>query len=560
MKYSIPFILAIILILLGPISRCHQKVNNPNPALNQIELLRGDIIMCSGKDFGEVDFAMSCDYSVRETFELAISLLHSFEYDEAEKAFVQVIDADPNCAMAYWGIAMSIYHALWEPPGPEQLKKGEKILQIAATIPKTEREAEYLAAIGEYYHHWESADPKTRAQKMADKMEAIYLKYPDDNEAAILYALALNTTADPADQNFTNQRKAGSILESLFSDHPNHPGIAHYIIHNYDNPVLASKALVTARKYAQIAPASAHAQHMPSHIFTRLGLWDESIESNLNSIASAVCYADQAGFNAHWDEELHGMDYIVYAYLQRGNNGQAAAQNDYLKTFEKVYPVNFKVAYAMAAIPARMVLENKDWKTAANLTLPPMDFPWEQFPWQASILHFTRALGAAHTGDLQAAYSELAQLDTLQAKLSRANNTYQANQVMIQSLAAKGWIKWAEGNFEEALSLMEDAANREDHTTKHPVTPCEVLPARELLADLLLTIDRPEQALMAYQMDLNTHPNRLNGLYGAAVSALKLNDTEAAKNYYQKLADLAGGEVSERSEIAEASDYLFTHQ
>ena len=560
MKSSNSFILVAGVMAILIMASCRSKNVYPIPALNQIELLRGDIILCSGKDFGDVDFAMSCDYSVRETFELAISLLHSFEYDEAEKAFVQVIDADPNCAMAYWGVAMSIYHALWEPPGPEQLKKGEKILQIAATIPKTEREEEYLAAVGEYYHHWENTDPKTRAQKMADKMEAIYLKYPDDNEAAVLYALALNTTADPADQNFTNQRKAGSILESLFSDHPNHPGIAHYIIHNYDNPVLASKALATARKYPQIAPASAHAQHMPSHIFTRLGLWDESIESSLNSIASAVCYADQAGFNAHWDEELHGMDYIVYAYLQRGNNDQAAAQNDYLNTFEKVYPVNFKVAYAMAAIPARMVLENKDWKSAANLTLPPINFPWEQFPWQMCILHFTRALGAAHTGDLQAAYSELAHLDTFQAKLTRANNTYQANQVMIQSLAAKGWIKWAEGNFQEALSLMQDAAIREDQTTKHPVTPCEVLPARELLADLLLAIDRPEQALMAYQMDLTTHPNRLNGLYGAAVCALKLNDTEAAKSFYQKLLSLAGDEANERSEIAEASDYLVTHE
>ena len=512
--------------------------------------------MCSGKQFGEVSFSLSCKYSVRETFDLAISLLHSFEYDEAEKAFVNVIDADPDCAMAYWGVAMSIYHALWEPPSADKLVKGARVLKIAESLPKTEREKEYLDAIGLYYKDWENIDAKTRASKMENKMEEIYRKYRDDKEAAILYALALNSTADPTDKNYTNQRKAGSILESIFLEQPNHPGIAHYIIHSYDNPVLAEKALPLAKKYAEIAPASAHAQHMPSHIFTRLGLWNESISSNLNSTASAVCYAEEADYKAHWDEELHGMDYLVYAYLQKGDNKKAIALNEYLNTMEKVYPVNFKDAYAIAAIPARIAMENKDWVKAANLELSPIAFPWEEFPWQKSILHFSRAIGACHLGDVNEAESEIAILETLHQNLIKSGNQYQANQVMIQLKASKAWLNFAKGKHEEAIALMNEAADMEDNTTKHPVTPCEIIPARELLGDLLLALNQPLESLKAFEIDIQYHPKRLNGIYGAAIAAKMNGNLKVAKAYFEQLIKQTESVDTDRMELQEAKEFL----
>ncbi|MEK7253596.1 MAG: hypothetical protein AAB316_02535, partial [Bacteroidota bacterium] len=317
------FKISLLLLSFSFLLSCENKQPSPNAALSSIDLKRGDIILCSGQEFGEVSFSLSCKPAVRKQFDLAVSLLHSFEYDEAEKAFAKVIDADPECAMAYWGVAMSLYHPLWSPPDEKDLKKGAKMLEIAASLPKSTREQDYLDAIGLYFKDWEKIPAKIRALKMMEKMEEIYGKYDKDTEAAILYALSLNATADPTDKNYTNQRKAGAILEAIFPEYPNHPGIAHYIIHSYDNPVLAEKALPVARKYADIAPGSSHAQHMPSHIFTRLGLWDESINSNSDAAASAVCYAESAGFEGHWDEEMHALDYLVYAHLQKGDNKKA---------------------------------------------------------------------------------------------------------------------------------------------------------------------------------------------------------------------------------------------
>lgn len=531
---------------------CQNRDSKPNKELMNIELLRGDIIMCGGKEFGEVSFALNCQDSVRETFDLAVSLLHSFEYEEAEKAFVKVIDADPNCAMAYWGVAMSLYTALWSPPNQEKLEKGTKILNIAASLPKTAREKDYLDAIKVYYDDWEHVDAATRASRLEKKMGDLYNKYKDDTEAAIFYALTLNATADPTDKSYVNQKKAGQILEPLFEKRPNHPGIAHYIIHSYDNPELAAKALSTARKYSTIAPASAHAQHMPSHIFIRLGLWDEAVIANLNSTSSAVCYAESAGFDGHWDEELHGMDYLVYAYLQKGDNAKAIEQNEYLNTIKKVYPVNFKDAYAIAAIPARIALENKDWQNAANLKLGSIEFPWEKFPWQKSILHFTRALGATHLGNIQQAEKEIQILQSLHKDLVDKHITYEANQVQIQLKISQAWLDFANGKNDAAVTLMQEAADMEDNTTKHPVTPCEVLPARELLGDLFLAMNKNAEALKAYKRDLMDHPDRMNGLYGAAIALKRLGKVKEANKYFEKLVKLAGSVDTDRPEIAEA--------
>ena len=524
--------------------------------LTSIDLQRGDITLCGGQQFGDVSFSLSCDPKSRETFDLAISLLHSFEYDEAEKAFVKVIEIDPECAMAYWGIAMCNFHSLWVQSGTGYLEKGSKILQAAESLAKSEREKDYLDAIGEFYKDWESTDHKLRVLRFEKKMEQVYEKYRDDKEAAIFYALALTASADPSDKSYKNQRKSGKLLEVLFLDQPNHPGIAHYIIHNYDYPELAQLALPTARRYAEIAPASAHAQHMPSHIFTRLGLWEESIKSNINSVGAAQCYAERIDPKGHWDEELHGMDYLVYAYLQIGENKKANDQCEYLKTFEKVFPVNFKVAYSAAAIPSRIALENRNWTSAARLQFPSVEIDWNAFPWEKSILHFARAIGSVRSGDIQSSESELAILRSLHQELLDMGDEYKANQVQIQINATQAWIHFANDKSEYAVSLMKEAARMENNTSKHPVTPGEVLPAGELLGDLLLSMDRPAEALKEYEYDLQQHPNRFNGLYGAAIAAKEIGDKMKATHYFELLLSLTKNSNSDRQEIKEARAYI----
>lgn len=379
--------------------------------IKELNLKRGEVITCGppDKEFGSAAFETSCG---GEEFNLGIQLLHSFEYDEAEKVFSGIIDQQPDCAMAYWGVAMSNFHPLWTPPTEPELKKGAKAIAIAQAVKqKSEREAAYIAAIAAYYNDWDKADHRTRCLRFEESMAKLSAAYPNDKEAAVFYALALNAAADPADKAFSKQKKAGAILNALSPKQPNHPGIVHYLIHTYDSPELATLALPAARKYASVAPSSAHALHMPSHIFTRLGLWDECIQSNQASVSSAQCYAEAAGIKGHWDEELHGLDYLVYAHLQKGENGLAKAQWDYLATMKEVTPLNFKVAYAFAAIPARYLLENKRWKEAADLQVNYANVPWKEFQWQEAIIHFTRLMGSVHAGSMDSAKAEWRQLN-----------------------------------------------------------------------------------------------------------------------------------------------------
>jgi tetratricopeptide (TPR) repeat protein len=510
--------------------------------IDAIDLKRGELVLCGPpeKQFGTVDFEISCSEKVKNDFNLAVALLHSFEYDEAEKVFAKIIDKEPACVMAYWGVAMCNYHALWSPPTGAELAKGSKAVEIARSLHQTsKRESDYIEAIGMLYKDWDKVDYHTRCINFENAMEMIYKKYPNDKEAAIFYALALDAAADPADKSFANQKKAGTILNAVYPNEPNHPGIVHYIIHTYDYPGLAELALPAAKKYASIAPASAHAQHMPSHIFTRLGLWDECIKSNLISTFSAKCYAENAAIKGHWDEELHGMDYLVYAYLQKAETGLAKEQWDYLKTIHEVYPVDFKVAYAFAAIPARYLLENKMWKDAASLQIYPVDFPWKKFPWQEAIIHFTRVLGSVHIDNIDSAKSELKKLKVIYDTLANEKDIYKANQVKIQITASDAWISFKEGKNDEALKLMNAAADMEDATEKHPVTPGEVIPARELLGDMLIQMGHTAKASEAYQEDLEKHPNRFNALHGAGLAAEKSGDKEKAKFYYQQLSDIS---------------------
>ncbi len=551
------FAISIVSILLS----CGRRNKIPSDEIiNAIDLKKGEIISCGppSKQFGTVQFEMSCSEKVRKDFNLAIALLHSFEYDEAEKVFSKVIDQDPQCAMAYWGVAMSNYHQVWpSPPTPAALEKGNKAILVAQSLEqKTKRETDYINAIALFYKDWNKTDHRARSLNFETAMEKIYKKYPGDKEAAIFYALALDGCADPSDKTYANQRKAGAILSGLYPNEPDHPGIVHYIIHSYDYPELAAMALPAARKYAAIAPSSAHAQHMPSHIFTRLGLWDECIRSNLISISSAKCYAESAGIKGHWDEELHGMDYLVYAYLQKGENGLAKKQYDDLKSIREVYPVNFKDAYAFAAIPARYFLENKMWKDAANMEVHPGNFPWQKFPWQKAIIHFTHLIGSARTGNMELARTTLKDLYKIHDTLAAQKDLYKANQVMIQIKTGEAWILFAEKKTNEALNQMSIAAAMEDKTEKSPVTPGEVLPAQELLADMLLLLNKPAAALVAYELDLKKHPNRFNGLFGAASASERMNNNEKTTYYFQQLTSVANSADASRPELATARLFL----
>ena len=540
-------------------SSCENKKSTPIQSIAELDLNRGNLLLCGDPNFGNVRFALSCRYDLRETFNLGLSLIHSFEYAEAEKAFVSILDEDPECLMAYWGTAMSILnHPLSLKQNPESLKRGEALLKVAHTLtPNNDREKDYIDAVSIYFKGWQTLDTQTRKLKYESKMEELYNKYTGDVETAVFYSLAILATADLNDKTYGKQKKSGEILEKLFETNPNHPGIAHYIIHNYDSPELAHLALNTARKYAVIAPASAHAQHMPSHIFTRLGLWDESIKSNIDSANSAVCYAESVNPNASWVSEIHALDYLVYAYLQLGDNTKAQLEMDKMKMIKEVFPSNhFATAYALIAVPSRLAVENKNWELATKLELPKTNLDWDKATWPKAILHFSRALGFTNTGDSSSAQKELEILVSLRDRLNDAENSYESGQVTIQIEAIKGWIEYSKGNSDKAIEYMKLASNLENKTSKAAVTPGEIIPADELLADLYLVLNRPEEALKAYELNLKGHPFRFNGIYGAAKAAQQLNDTKLAIYYFEKLIKLSKDVNSSRAELLEAKDYL----
>ena len=551
--------LLIILSIVLCFSSCENKKTTSIQSFTELDLKRGDLLLCGDPNFGDVSFALSCRYDLRETFNLGLSLMHSFEYAEAEKAFVSVLDQDPECLMAYWGTAMSILnHPLSFKQNSKSLERGEKLLKVAQTlIPNNEREKDYIDAVTVYFNDWQNLDTKTRKLNYESKMEELYNKYPGDVETAVFYSLAVLATADLNDKSYTKQKKSGKILEKLFETNPNHPGIAHYIIHNYDSPELAHLALNTARKYAVIAPASAHAQHMPSHIFTRLGLWNESIKSNIDSANSAVCYAESVNPNANWVSEIHALDYLVYAYLQMGDNVRAQTEMNKMIEIKEVFPSDhFASAYALIAVPSRLAVENKDWKLATELELPKTNLDWNKAPWPKAMLHFSRALGFTNTGNTSKAQKELDILIDLRERLNEAKNSYESGQVTIQIESIKGWIEYSKGNTEKAIEYMKLASKLESETTKAAVTPGEIIPAEELLADLYMLTGKHKEALKSYELNLKGRPFRFNGLYGAAKAAQKLDNNELAAYYFEKLIKVSEDVNSSRPELSEAKDFL----
>jgi tetratricopeptide (TPR) repeat protein len=538
---------------------CAERNATPSKELiSQINLKTGTLISCGPADqqFGNVDFNTSCGKKVKETFNLGVKLLHSFEYDEAEKVFASIINEEPSCAMAYWGVAMANFHPLWTPPSKAELEKGSKAIRIAQSLDdKDDREQAYISAIASFYNSHESLDHRTRAINFENASAKVAQLFPNDNDAKVFYALSLLAAADPTDKSYVKQKKANEILSALYKQHPDHPGIVHYLIHANDYPELAAAAIPMANRYASVAPSSAHALHMPSHIFTRLGMWKESIESNLASADAAKCYAQSAGIKGHWDEELHALDYLAYAYLQRGDNLNAQKVLELLDSIETVSPMNFKVAYAFATIPARFALENRLWYRAASLDFKE-NVPWQEHGWQKAIVHYARSLGLARSGRTQPAKNELKEMDSLYDHFVKTKDAYKAAQVKIMATTARAWISMSEKKNEEAIELMKVAADLESKTEKHPVTPGEVLPAMELLGDMYLLNERYAEALIAYQENFKRTPNRFNGLYGAAKAAQLTGNDSLAGKYFQHLVTLAENASSDRIELADAKKNL----
>jgi tetratricopeptide (TPR) repeat protein len=497
---------------------------------------------------GQAHFPVACSADVQQEFDRAVALLHSFAFDASAKAFAAVAQQDPSCGMAHWGVAMTrLGNPFNWPPAPQAIQEGwAAVEQAKAAGGKTPREQDYIAAIEVFYKDAEKIDHHTRALAYERAMEQLSRNHPDDPEAAIFYALALNATAPPTDKTYANQLKAAEILEQIFAQQPNHPGVAHYLIHSYDYPPIAQRGLTAARLYAGIAPSAPHALHMPSHIFTRLGIWQESIDSNRASAASTKSHR----------EKLHAMDYMAYAHLQLAQDQAAKRVLDDMQALEKINVEHFVSAYALAAIPSRYALERRQWAEAAALTLPRSDFPWNRFPQSEAVLVFARALGAVRGGDVEAARKDLNRLQELRDALAAAKLDYWQEQVEIQHQVVTAWVALARGQRDEALQLMRAAADREGATEKATVTPGPIIPARELLGEMFLALNEPQQALQTFEVSMQVEPNRFWGLYGAARAAELAEDRAKARIYYTQLLALAERADSERPALAVTRAFL----
>ena len=495
--------------------------------------------------FGKVHFETSCNPEAQKLFDRAMLYQHSFWYRASQKVFEDVLKADPECGVAYWGIALSLLLNPHAAPPVKNLAEGAAAITKGQSVgAKTQRERDYIDALAVMYADYEKVDHRTRIVAYSKAMEQLAQRYPNDDEAQIHYALSLNTSASAADKTYANQLKGAAILEPIFARQPQHPGVAHYLIHLYDYPPIAEKGLNAARMYAKIAPDAAHAQHMPSHIFTRVGYWQESIDSN--TVSQRV--AKESG---DFSEQLHAMDYRVYAYLQLGQDSNAKAVIDDMMTVTGFTETFIAGPYALAVSPARYAIERDDWKTAAALEVRPNPLAQVQ-----AITYFARALGAARSGNPEAAKADIAKLGELRDKLRDAKDAYWSGQVDIQAQVASAWVLYAEGKYDEALKAMSAAADAEDKTEKHPVTPGVPKPARELYGVMLLERGMSNEALAAFEATLKKEPNRLGAYVGAAKAAEKSGDSNKARAYYEKIVAIAGGADKTRTDVADARAHL----
>ena len=506
-------------------------------------------------DVGDVAFPISCEADrVQAMFDRGVALLHHMTYEVAEREFSKVAKTDPACAMAHWGIAITLIHPVWPgQPGAEVLARGASELARARALHRTDREAAYIEALAAFYDDWESVDHLSRIRRWDEAQTAVREKYPDDDDALALAALVHIAASPKDDLEFRFNRESGARLEVLRTRRPRHPGAVHYLIHAYDNPPLATKALDAARSYGDIAPDVPHALHMPSHIFTRLGLWVESADWNVRSReASRSLVVD----GAIYKEFAHASDYMTYAYLQAGQDAKARKAGEVLIEAPAIQD-DFVAAYAYAAVPARIEMERGDWLRAAELEpRQPSHISWDAYPSCEAITYFARGIGAARSGQLEVARAAIARLDLLVRTLESKGLPYWVKQTVVQKQAVEAWIQLAEGRTQAALISMQAAADAEDALDKHPVTPGAVLPSRDLYADMLFEEERFDEALAAYKATLEISPNRFYSLAGAGRAADKLGREADARRYYSRLIEIAGEGETSRPGLARARDHI----
>jgi len=523
------------------------------------------------REAGKVNFNVSSAPAVQAEFVRGVALLHSFFYEEARRIFTSVAEQDPKCAMAQWGIAMTWWHPIWTPPTPDEMAAGKKAIEKAMTIPAgTDREREFITALNVYYNTPETSaggavgqschgpvGPRDRVVAYEKAMRNLAEKYPEDFETQTFYAFAILAEgyATPTDTTLSKQLQAAAILEKLEKKNPNHPGVVHYLIHCYDYPALAERGLAAAQRYGSIAPWVPHALHMPSHIFTRLGMWDESIASNRASADASRAYAAARHRDATEAEQLHALDYMAYSYLQEAQDTKAKEIVDFAATVRTSNPeLEFSAAYALAAIPSRYVLERNDWKAAATLPIPNLPH-WKSFPFLEALIEYGHALGRAHTGDFDGAHKAISRMAQLRDATKDPKFDYFKDHLNLQMQAALAWVAYGEGKKDEAIESLRRTADAEDLLGKHPVSPGALVPIREQFGSLLLAVGRPKEAQKEFEAALKIYPGRFRGLYGAALAAEQAGDKKDAGRYYAKLAAQTTKSDGSRDELNHIREY-----
>jgi tetratricopeptide (TPR) repeat protein len=521
---------------------------------------------------GKVKFPITCAPDVQSDFARGVALLHSFFYEEARRVFTSVAERDPKCAMAQWGIAMTWWHPIWTPPNPNEMRAGKGAIEKAMSMKAgTERERGFITALNAYYSTPDGSTaaavgqschgpvgPRDRVIAYEKAMRQLRDKYPDDFEVQTFYAFAVLSVgyAMPNDTTLSKQLEAAGMLEKLWKQEANHPGVVHYLIHAYDYPQFAQRGLTAAQMYDDIAPWVPHALHMPSHIFTRLGMWDESIAANQASAEASRAYAAMRHRDATEAEELHALDYMAYSYLQEAQDAEAKKIVDLAAKVRKTNPeLEFSAAYALAAIPTRYAFERNDWAAAANLPIPNVPH-WSSFPFMEALIEYGHALGRAHTGDLDGARKAIARMQQLRDATKEAKFDYFKSHLDLQMQAASAWLAVAEGKKNEAIEMLRRAADSEDRLGKHPVSPGAFVPVREQLGDLLLEMGQPTEAQREFEAALKIYPGRFRGLYGAAQAAERAGDNEDANRYYTKLAAQTSKAGGSRDELNHVREFL----
>ncbi len=521
---------------------------------------------------GSVTFLITCTPDVQSDFARGVALLHSFFYEEARRVFTSVADRDPKCAMAQWGIAMTWWHPIWTPPAPDEMRAGKAAIEKAMSLKAgSDRERGFIMALNTYYNAPESSTaapvgqschgpvgPRDRVVAYEKAMRQLRDKYPDDFEVQTFYAFAVLATgyATPNDTSLSKQLEAAGILEKLWKQNANHPGVVHYLIHSYDFPQFAQRGLTAAQTYDSIAPWVPHALHMPSHIFTRLGMWDESIAANRASAEASRAYAAMRHRDATEAEELHALDYMAYSYLQEARDAEAKEIVDRVAKVRKTNPeLEFSAAYALAAIPTRYAFERNDWEAAAALPIPELPH-WNSFPFMEALIEYGHALGRAHTGDLDGARKAIARMQQLRDATKDPKFDYFKSHLDLQMQAASARVAAAEGKKDEAIDLLRRAADSEDILGKHPVSPGAFVPIREQLGTLLLETGLPKEAQREFEAALKIYPGRFRGLYGAAQAAELAGDNENASRYYTKLAAQTSKAGGSRDELNHVREFL----